>query len=453
MNKKYISITSLLLSTLLLWQCEPNVDSFIPSSGDANFSKFIAVGDSYTAGYTNGALGQKGQKESFAYIVSEQLASVGSTEFNQPLVQSTSSVGTTVLGPDQNNGYYQLQVVNGSLSPVPTVGDMAIFAEQVYNTENQNFGVPGAKSFHLLAPGYGNPAAGAGNFNPFYTRFMSSTSSSVINDAVAANATFISLWIGGNDVLGYALAGGEGDMITPASSFDDYMTLISQSLFSNDKKGVIANVPGIEALPYFSYIPYNVVEIDQATADALNQAYSQYNQISDTYGFDRIEFVAGYNALVIEDENYAHPAKIRQMKATEKVLLSASSGISNPEMGWGYISPLGAEYVLDETELSDLNAAVAAYNVTIKSIAEQYGLAFVDLHTLMDKLNSEGLLIDGNEYSTTFVTGGIFSLDGIHTTGRGCAIIANTFIEAINKQYKAQIPLANINDYKTVEFP
>nr|WP_321410478.1 hypothetical protein [uncultured Carboxylicivirga sp.] len=71
----------------------------------------------------------------------------------------------------------------------------------------------------------------------------------------------------------------------------------------------------------------------------------------------------------------------------------------------------------------------------------------------MNKLSGEGLIIDGNRYSTTFVTGGIFSLDGIHATGRGSAIIANSFIEAINEQFDAQVPEVNINDYKTVEFP
>nr|WP_321410479.1 hypothetical protein [uncultured Carboxylicivirga sp.] len=366
MKRKYISIVSLLFSTLLLWQCEPKVDSFTPTTGSADFNKFIAIGDSYTAGYTDGALGERGQMEGFASILAQQLTYVGSVGFNQPLVVSDGSVGTTVIAPNQNNGYFKLQVVNGSLSPTPTVGDMAIFAEQVYSADNQNFGVPGAKSYHLLAPGFGNPQAGAGNYNPFYTRFMSSATASVVQDAVAANATFTSLWIGGNDVLGYALAGGESDAITNETYFAGYLGMIADNVFGTGNNGVIANVPSIDALPYFSYIPYNVLLLDQATADMLNAAYAQYNTISDAYGFDRIDFVAGYNALVVSDEDYAHPAKMRQLKVGEKVLLSASSGISNSEVGWGYITPLAAQYVLDETEIAAINAAITGYNSIIK---------------------------------------------------------------------------------------
>ena len=65
-----------------------------------------------------------------------------------------------------------------------------------------NMGVPGAKSFHLLANGYGNVAGVAsGTANPYYARMASSPNASVIEDAVAMDPSFFSLWIGSNDVL------------------------------------------------------------------------------------------------------------------------------------------------------------------------------------------------------------------------------------------------------------
>src|SRR5690606_36015184 len=74
-----------------------------------------------------------------------------------------------------------------------------------------NMGVPGAKSFHLLAPGYGNVAGvPSGLANPYFARFASGASTSIITDAVAQNPTFFSLWIGNNDVLSYATSGGIG---------------------------------------------------------------------------------------------------------------------------------------------------------------------------------------------------------------------------------------------------
>src|SRR5690625_7907821 len=64
-----------------------------------------------------------------------------------------------------------------------------------------NLGVPGAKSFHLAAPGYGNVAGVAtGHANPYYARFASSVNALVIQDAKAVDGTYYSLWIGHIDI-------------------------------------------------------------------------------------------------------------------------------------------------------------------------------------------------------------------------------------------------------------
>ena len=56
-------------------------------------------------------------------------------------------------------------------------------------------------------------------------------------------------------------------------------------------------------------------------------------------------------------------------------------------------------------------------------------------------------------YSTAFVTGGSFSLDGVHLTGKGYAVIANEFIKAINAKYKSNLRQVNPNNYSGVKFP
>ncbi len=71
----------------------------------------------------------------------------------------------------------------------------------------------------------------------------------------------------------------------------------------------------------------------------------------------------------------------------------------------------------------------------------------------MQKLTTEGLRINGVNYSSTFVTGGVFSLDGVHPNQRGYAIIANTFIDAINQKYGANIAKVDPNSYKGVTLP
>ena len=66
---------------------------------------------------------------------------------------------------------------------------------------------------------------------------------------------------------------------------------------------------------------------------------------------------------------------------------------------------------------------------------------------------ASGIQFDGVKYTATFVTGGTFSLDGVHLTGRGYALIANEFIKAINTTYKSTLPMVNVNSYSGVKFP
>lgn len=87
-------------------------------------------------------------------------------------------------------------------------------------------------------------------------------------------------------------------------------------------------------------------------------------------------------------------------------------------------------------------------------ILQLQGLAYVDANTKMNELGGQsGIVWDGVRYSAKFVTGGAFSLDGVHLTGRGYAIIANEFIKAINTKYKSTLPQVDPNKYSGITFP
>ena len=106
------------------------------------------------------------------------------------------------------------------------------------------------------------------------------------------------------------------------------------------------------------------------------------------------------------------------------------------------------------SEANEINSAIDSYNATIKSIADSKGLAFVDANAKMKELSkSSGIQFDGVRYTAKFVTGGTFSLDGVHLTGRGYAVIANEFIKAINNKYGSTLPMVNPNGYSGVKFP
>ncbi|WP_409187181.1 hypothetical protein [Antarcticibacterium sp. 1MA-6-2] len=105
---------------------------------------------------------------------------------------------------------------------------------------------------------------------------------------------------------------------------------------------------------------------------------------------------------------------------------------------------------LDTEELGNIKAATTAYNATIKALAEANGLAYVNSNALLTQVATGGIAFDAGTLTSTFVTGGAFSLDGVHPTPRGQALIANEIIEQINTVYNSTVPKVNIGNYGTV---
>jgi len=88
-------------------------------------------------------------------------------------------------------------------------------------------------------------------------------------------------------------------------------------------------------------------------------------------------------------------------------------------------------------------AAVNAYNVVIEAVARQTGAVVVDIHGLFEHLQN-GVVIGGRFLTTAFL-GGLFSLDGVHPTNTGYAIMANETIKAMNTQLHVGIPPVSLN--------
>ncbi|MCF8231390.1 MAG: hypothetical protein K9J27_04305 [Bacteroidales bacterium] len=439
-------IITLFIITTFVVACEPEIDDFEPSSGEADFSTYVAVGNSLTAGFMNGELYRSGQQNSYPSMLADKFATVGGGDFTQPLMKDDLGFGNRrVLGPSQDC------TGDTSLAPVPIQGEpnpqnfTSIADQGPFN----NMGVPGAKSFHLVAEGYGQ-------LNPYFGRFMSDPNTTVLADAMAANPTFFTMWIGNNDVLGYAMAGGEADSITGQQMYGGVLQSMLQTLTSIGAKGAIANIPDITDIPFFNTIPYNALTLSQEQAQQLNQsdAYQQYNQGAENAGVDKISFQEGANALVIEDNSapYNQIGGIRQIKENELVLLEIPLD-SVKCYGMGSQNPVPEEYVLDEEEISKISQAVNGYNQTITAMAQQFSIAEVDMAAVMKEAEENGLRYDGVGYTTEFVSGGLFSLDGIHLTGQGYAIVANKFISAINAEYNAEIPTVSVTDYSGIQFP
>ncbi len=208
MKNKFIYLSILVAGIV---SCEPEFENAVDANytaGEADFSTYVAVGNSLTAGYMDGTVSRVGQTYSFPNLLAKQFANVGGGVFTQPSYEEdVNNLG----GISGLPGFNTRLVINASVgAPQPLAGTSTISLTPQAMAYN-NMGVPGAKSFHLLAPGYGNPAGLAlGQANPYYVRHATSTTSTVLGDAVSKNPTFFTNWIGANDVLSYATTGGIG---------------------------------------------------------------------------------------------------------------------------------------------------------------------------------------------------------------------------------------------------
>lgn len=488
--------------------CEPEFENPVTddgfySSGTADFSKYVSVGNSLTAGYADGALYITGQNNSYPNIMAQQFDFVGGGDFTQPLMND--NLGGLLLGGSQiaENRYVLAVGSNGNPSPVRLDGTPTTDITNKLAGPFNNMGVPGAKSFHLVAPGYGNVAGvAAGAANPYFARFASSESATVIGDAVAQNPTFFSLWIGNNDILGYATSGGSGvdqtgnfdpssygpNDITDPNVFASVYSQQVDALTAGGAKGVLVNIPEVTSIPYFTTVPTNAIPLNAATAAQLNAQFAAYNNqilpglvgigviTPEEAALRQINFSASLNNYpIMTDDDLTDISSIllgapfnlppdlatllgqlRQVKSDDLIVLTASSVLgstpdpNNPLGIIGVTIPLTDEFVLASTEQARVTAASTAYNATIQALAGAKGLAFVDAKTALSRVANGGVGYDGGVLTSQFVTGGAFSLDGVHPTPRGYAYTANLIITAINDTYNATIPKVHIGNYGTI---
>jgi lysophospholipase L1-like esterase len=495
-----------------LVSCEPEFENAVTDegfydAGDADFSNYVALGNSLTAGYADSALFVSGQEDSYPNIMAQQFGFVGGGDFTQPL--TSDNLGGLLLGGVQITGNRLVLSANdpydentdtpfpSTLDGVPTT-DVLSSATGPFN----NMGVPGAKSFHLVTPGYGSVAGVAnGTANPWYARFATSESSTVLADAASLNPTFFSLWIGNNDILGYATSGGSGvdqagnldpstyggNDITDPNVFAAAYSAQVDALVAGGAKGVLLNIPDVTSIPYFTAVPAQSIPLDAATAGAVNAQFAQYNDqilpllvqfgvITQEEADSRVvNFVEGVNYPIIVDNDLTDVSQVlqgppgnlpeelanllgqlRQATSDDLIVLPAISVLgsvpdpSNPFGVVGVSIPLENQWVLTTTEQGLVAAAGAAYNATIQGLAAANELGYGDMKSALADVAANGAAYNGGLLTSTYVTGGAFSLDGVHPTPRGYAFTANTIIDVINTTYNASIPKVDIGTYGTV---
>lgn len=386
LGPRFTGTAALLLALLAL-------PALAAAQGQPNFTTYVSIGDSLAAGFESGALVENHQVNSVPALLARQ---GGANDFQLPLVTQPGIPAELTLV---------------SLSPVPVVARKAglgsprnIALGRPYN----NLAVPGATLLDVL-----QRVTDGGGLHDVILRGRGTQ----LAQAVGLRPTLVTVWIGNNDVLGAAVSGRalEGVTLTPAPVFRAaYQQLIS-TVKGTGAMVVAANLPDVTTIPFVTTVPPVVV----------NPATSL--------------------PLVVNGQTFPLLGPTGPLSADTRVTLAATTllaqGIGIPAAlggraivsGGACVNCLPDEVILDPGELSLIRSRVDADNAAIDEICRAAGVPVVDIHGLLNDLAAEGRVVGGITLTSGFLTGGIFSYDGVHPTDIGYAVTANEWVRVINQ--------------------
>jgi lysophospholipase L1-like esterase len=365
----------------------------------ANFQTFVTLGDSLAAGFSSGSLVETHQGNSVPALIARQ---AGAPSFEQPLITEPG------LPPE-------LHLV--TLFPVPLIAPKAANGGSPANLNlprpYNNLAVPGATSVDALTR-----VTDGGSFHDLILRGMGTQ----VQQAVALQPTFILLWVGNNDVLGAAVRGRaiDGVTLTPTATFRVVYGQIVADLRATGAQIVAANLPDVTTIPYVTTIAPGVV--DPTTGQPVT--------------------VNGQTVPLIGPQGPITADTLVTLAASSRLAL----GVGIPTALGGQGTPLPDEVLLDPNEQAIIRDHVNANNDAIRDICGGAGIPVVDVNGLLGDVATEGRIVGGIRLTSAYLSGGVFSYDGIHPTELGYALVANEWIDAINGAGGA-VPHVNLQPF------
>ena len=414
---------ALLLVLPLFAACHDNAPLNAPdlSSSNGLMARYISMGNSITAGYQSNGINDSTQQRSYAVF----FAGAANAPFFVPSLQ-----GRGCAPPITINTTNPPTRVGGGTA---TTCDLRANQQLAYVS---NVAVPGATSF---SPNDNmTPYA---NSNALTTFILGGRTQ--VQAMMDAKPTFVTAWIGNNDVLGSlvdSLNPGNPALVTPLPVFEANYTGMLDSIEATGAKVALFSVLQVTALPYVS---------EGAVYWCLRTGVCP--------GVPAAAFPPNFHVL----NNCAPGAAVPGSKG-DSILVPWTVGvrkIAAAAQGAPANIPLttldcSLDPVVSPSEYANLNNAVAGYNAFIQSEATARGMAYVDANAVMLALKASGeipLFPDLSGLATggsvTFQKTGAaastsyFSLDGVHPTTRAHQLIADSLASKVNQFFGTSIPL------------
>jgi lysophospholipase L1-like esterase len=358
----------------------------------ANLSKIVVVGDSLSAGFQSDSLLDTAQPHGWASLVAAQA--------DEPLI-------LPLIAPPGIPNVLELLSVGPPpiIEPAPgtSPGRDDPFVQAT------DLAVPGAELQDVLTTAPSLPIDSLTDLVIGLPGLLDGISKTQVEWAQTLQPTTIFLWIGSNDILGAASVA-DPSAATPLGSFASNYNKLLNELSATGATLVVANIPDVTVIPYFT----------------------PAGTIAQEAGLPL--FVIG-PILGIGPGDYVLPDGVALVPG---ILTGSIKG------------PLPSSDVLRAPQVLETRAIIDAYNFIIAIEAFGHGAVLVDIHTLTDQIRSQGIEADGHHLTNAFL-GGLFSLDGVHPTNTGYAVIANKFITTLNQTRGTSIPLVNVNEVASTD--
>ncbi len=411
--KKYIRFAPVLVLAAFIAGCQGPCDKIDAinapelTSGTADFTRYVAAGTSISAGYQSSGVVNRHQVTSFPALFAQQ---VGYTVL-------ASGQGTFSFPAVDGNGINPLLQLR-SISP-PIISNSGLSPGNPINAlwahDYQNLGVPGAIAFD-----FGDSTRYP--TNPFFA-LVGRHQGTIAQQMLRQGPTFISWEYGANEVLGSATAGVSTLPVPPAQ----YAAIVTGSMNAihaavPNAKLAIFNVPPVTAIPFCTTFKPYTKSLTTGLVVPLIGPSGPLDPTKDLVLLTAQGLLATGAGFPVGSYNYINPA-------------APGTGVGLPDA-----------VVLSASEQDALNLAISQMNAAVDSVALRPWVVKVDLNGLLSRIATEGYTLGATHYTTAFVTGGLFSLDGVHPTDLGHALIANTMIDAVNTRFGATIPHVNPAD-------
>jgi lysophospholipase L1-like esterase len=260
-----------------------------------------------------------------------------------------------------------------------------------------------------------------------------------VGAAASLHAQVATVWLGHNDLLKVAFSGGAAPVTAPQSMHDDIVAIVKQ-LQASGAKVAVGNL--VDVMGAATFIP-------QPAYQPTLQAYIAGLLIAQGVPPAQAQAAAILYSTAYASQETAQtglgPNGYFTINALFKTLQTAAAQI--PAHALPVAPTLSSGDFIADAVANNVKALNAAYNVAIGQAATDSGAALVDVHALFAQIAAAGgVPVNPPKCCSPVYRGGLTSLDGLHPSNTGYALIANAWIAQLNTSYNLGIPAVNVGN-------